>query len=144
MNVQCVLWLSKFESVSNEQNEYRRMCVHRKPQHSDIINWQNKQLKDTNSVLYKTLFGRPLRWNRQEFCQAMATMSPDLRHRFNSWGYMKQHVYNEHINDINTLKQRITDSIHSVTTDALNGMWEELEYRLNVCKATNRGYIKLH
>ncbi|GBM08380.1 hypothetical protein AVEN_108376-1 [Araneus ventricosus] len=50
----------------------------------------------------------------------------------------------ERINDINHLKQRITDVINSVTPDVLTRVWEELDYRLDVCRATNGAHIELH
>ncbi|GBN40733.1 hypothetical protein AVEN_125519-1 [Araneus ventricosus] len=56
---------------------------------------------------------------------------------FYLWGYVKQHVYSELINDINHLKQRITDVNHFVTPDILTRVWEELDYRLDVCRATS-------
>ncbi|GBN51145.1 hypothetical protein AVEN_267275-1, partial [Araneus ventricosus] len=59
------------------------------------------------------------------------------------WGYVKQHVYSERINDINHLKQRITDVIHSVTPGVLTRVWEELDYRLDVCRETNGAHIEL-
>lgn len=71
--------------------------------------------------------------------------SPDLtRLDFYLWGYGKQDPYRERINDINHLKQTITDFIHSVTADVPNSMWEELDYHLNVCRAKNVGDIELH
>lgn len=83
--------------------------------------------------------------DRQGFCQAMATTIPDLTPLdFYLWDYVKQHVYSERINDINHLKQRITDVIHSVTPDILNRVWEELEYCLDACRATNGSHIELH
>ncbi|GBN62108.1 hypothetical protein AVEN_167369-1 [Araneus ventricosus] len=64
--------------------------------------------------------------------------SPDITPLdFYLWGYVKQHVYSERINDINHLKQRITDIIHSVTPDVFTRVWEELDYRLDVWGATN-------
>ncbi|GBM15849.1 hypothetical protein AVEN_260127-1 [Araneus ventricosus] len=70
--------------------------------------------------------------------------SPDITPLdFYLWGYVKQHMYSERINDINHLKQRITDVIHSVTPDVLTCVWEELDYRLDVCKATNGTHIEL-
>ncbi|GBM52251.1 hypothetical protein AVEN_39767-1, partial [Araneus ventricosus] len=62
---------------------------------------------------------------------------------FYLWDYMKQHGHSERINDINHLKQRITDVIHSVTPDVLTRVWEELDYRLDVCRATNGAHIEL-
>ncbi|GBN50055.1 hypothetical protein AVEN_256379-1 [Araneus ventricosus] len=62
---------------------------------------------------------------------------------FYLWGYVKQHVYSERINDINPLKQRITDFIHSVRPDLLTHVWEERDYRLDVFWATNGAHIDL-
>ncbi|GBM49949.1 hypothetical protein AVEN_22461-1 [Araneus ventricosus] len=70
--------------------------------------------------------------------------SPDITPLdFYLWGYVKQHVFSERINDINHLKQRITDVIHSVTPDVLTRVWEELDYRLDVCRATYGTHIEL-
>ncbi|GBM70342.1 hypothetical protein AVEN_200348-1 [Araneus ventricosus] len=74
----------------------------------------------------------------------MAPRSPDITPLdFYLWGYVKQHVYGEGINDINHLKQRITDFIHSGAPDVLTRVWEELDYRLDVCRATNGAHIEL-
>ena len=59
-------------------------------------------------------------------------------------GGLCEAVYNKRINDINYLKQRITEVIHSVTSDILTRVWEELEYRLDVCRASNGSHIELH
>ncbi|GBL62149.1 hypothetical protein AVEN_225592-1 [Araneus ventricosus] len=70
--------------------------------------------------------------------------SPDITPLdFYLWGYVKQHVYSERINDINNLKQRIMDVIHSVTPDVLTLVCQELDYRLDVCRATNGAHIEL-
>ncbi|GBN79886.1 hypothetical protein AVEN_170203-1 [Araneus ventricosus] len=59
------------------------------------------------------------------------------------WVYVKQHMYSERINNIIHLEQRITNVIHSVTSDILARVWEELDYRLDVCRATNGTHIQL-
>ncbi|GBN47864.1 hypothetical protein AVEN_115461-1 [Araneus ventricosus] len=70
--------------------------------------------------------------------------SPDLTPLdFYLWGYVKQHVCSERINDINHLKQRIMDVIHSVTPGVLTCVWEELDYHLDVCRATNGAHVEL-
>ncbi|GBL60083.1 hypothetical protein AVEN_179684-1 [Araneus ventricosus] len=70
--------------------------------------------------------------------------SPDLTSLgFYLWGYVKQHVYSERINVINNLKQRITDVIHSVAPNDRTRVWEELDYSLGVCMATNGEHIEL-
>lgn len=87
----------------------------------------------------------PHQWIGRGSVKPWPPRSPDLTPLdFYLWDYVKQHVYSERINDINHLKQRITDVIHSVTPDILNRVWEELEYRLDACRATNGSHIELH
>ncbi|GBN01928.1 hypothetical protein AVEN_113798-1 [Araneus ventricosus] len=75
---------------------------------------------------------------------AWSPRSPDITPLdFYLWDYVKQHVYSERMNDINHLKQRITDVIHSVTPDVLTRVWEELDYRLDVCREANGTHIEL-
>ncbi|GBO36763.1 hypothetical protein AVEN_112134-1 [Araneus ventricosus] len=86
----------------------------------------------------------PQRWTGEGAVMAWPPRSPDITPLdFYLWGYVKQHVYNERINGINHLKQRITDVIHSVTTDVLTRVWEELNHHLDVCRATNVAHIEL-
>ncbi|GBN99850.1 hypothetical protein AVEN_157665-1 [Araneus ventricosus] len=62
----------------------------------------------------------PQRWIGRGAVMAWPPRSPHITPLdFYLWGYVKQHVYSERINDINHLKQRITDVIHSVTQDVL-------------------------
>ncbi|GBN36143.1 hypothetical protein AVEN_260616-1 [Araneus ventricosus] len=83
----------------------------------------------------------PQRWIGRSAIMAWTSRSPDITPLdFYLWGYVKQHVYSERINDINHLKQRIT---HSVTPDVLTRVWEELDYRLDVCRATNGAHIEM-
>ncbi|GBN01122.1 hypothetical protein AVEN_262299-1 [Araneus ventricosus] len=76
------------------------------------------------------------RWIGRGTVMAWPPRSPDITPlNIYLWVYVKQHVYSERIDDINHLKQRITDVIHSVTPDVLIRVWEELDYRLDVCRA---------
>ncbi|GBN77650.1 hypothetical protein AVEN_131335-1 [Araneus ventricosus] len=87
----------------------------------------------------------PQRWIGRGAVMAWPPRSPDITPLdFYLWGYVKKHVYSERINDINHLKQRITDVIHSVTPDVLTRVWEGLDYRLDVCRAANGAHIELH
>ncbi|GBM46118.1 hypothetical protein AVEN_66274-1 [Araneus ventricosus] len=80
----------------------------------------------------------PQRWIGRGAVMAWPPRSPDITSLdFYLWGYVKQHVYSERINDINNLKQSITDVIHSVTPDVLTRVSEELDYRLDVCRTTS-------
>ncbi|GBM34478.1 hypothetical protein AVEN_106717-1 [Araneus ventricosus] len=86
----------------------------------------------------------PQRWIGRCAVMAWPPRSPDLTPLdFYLWGYVKQHVYSERINDIIHLKPRITDVIHSVTPEVLTRVWGELDCRLDVCRATNGTHIEL-
>ncbi|GBN34600.1 hypothetical protein AVEN_230528-1 [Araneus ventricosus] len=86
----------------------------------------------------------PQRWIGRGAVMTWPPRSPDIAPLdFYLWGYVTQHVCSERINDINHLKQRITDVIQSVTPDVLTRVWEELDYRLDVCSTTNGAHIEL-
>jgi hypothetical protein len=53
------------------------------------------------------------------------------------WGYVKDIVYKTKVRHINDLKQRITDAIATVHEAMLERTWMEIEYRLDVLRATN-------
>ncbi|GBM59098.1 hypothetical protein AVEN_172909-1 [Araneus ventricosus] len=84
----------------------------------------------------------PHRWIGRGAVMAWPPRSPDVM-PLDLWDYVKQHVYSERINDINHFKQRITNVIHSVTLDVLTRVWEELDHRLDVCRATNGAHSEL-
>ena len=70
--------------------------------------------------------------------------SPDLTPcDFFLWGYVKSLVYVPPLPaNVNELKQRITIALKTVTQDMLHRVWEELDYRLDVCRVTGGAHIK--
>jgi len=40
------------------------------------------------------------------------------------------------------LKNRITVAVETITPDLLSRVWQELDYRLDVCHVTKGAYIK--
>jgi len=44
--------------------------------------------------------------------------------------------------NVNELKQRITIALETVTQDMLHRVWEELDYRLDVCRITGGAHIE--
>jgi len=57
------------------------------------------------------------------------------------WGYIKNIVYAEKIRNIQYLQERITSVIETVTRDMIQKMWQEIEFRLDVSRATNVAHI---
>jgi hypothetical protein len=69
--------------------------------------------------------------------------SPDMTPLdFYFWGYVKQTVYSVRIRNIQHSKQRISEIAASVTPD-VRRVWQEMEYRSDVCRATNGAHIEL-
>jgi hypothetical protein len=56
--VQCILWLAKFESVTQVRREYRHVYNEEPPHENSIRRW-DRQLKETGSILDKKGSGRP-------------------------------------------------------------------------------------
>jgi hypothetical protein len=66
---------------------------------------------------------------------------PDLTsHDFYFWGYVKRSepvIYTVRIHNIQNLKQRIREAAAavSITVDVLGRVWQEIEFRSDVCRA---------
>jgi hypothetical protein len=54
------------------------------------------------------------------------------------WDYVNDIVYGTKVRDITNLKQRITDE------GMLQRTWQEIEYRLDVLRATNCVHIEVY
>ena len=63
--------------------------------------------------------------------------SPELTHIDFLWGYVKAIVYSGPIRDLKHLIHRITDAIATITPEMIQRGWAEIDYRLDVCRATN-------
>ena len=59
------------------------------------------------------------------------------------WEYVKGLVYASLLlASINELKQRVTSALNNVTRDMLQHVWQELNYRLDVCHVTGCAHIE--
>ena len=71
--------------------------------------------------------------------------SPDLSPLdFFLLGYIKIIVYAEKIRNIQDLQDRITSAIETVTREMIQKTWQEIEFRLNVSRATNGVHIEMY
>jgi hypothetical protein len=74
----------------------------------------------------------------------MPPRSPDLTPLdFYFWGYVRQIIYSVRVHNIQHLKQRIKEAVASVTPDVLGRVWQEMEYHLDDCRATNAAHKEL-
>jgi hypothetical protein len=60
------------------------------------------------------------------------------------WGYVKDRVYATPIRDVVELRRKITDVIRTITSDKLNNTWAEIEYRLDILRATNGAHVEVY
>ena len=71
--------------------------------------------------------------------------SPDLSPlHFSLWRYIKNSVYAEKIRNIQQLQERITSAIETVTRDMIQKTWQEIEFRLDVSRATNGAHTEMY
>ena len=59
------------------------------------------------------------------------------------WGYVKDQVYDPPLRASKpVLKVRIRTAIETITADILQTVWNELDYRVDVCRITNGAHIE--
>jgi hypothetical protein len=75
---------------------------------------------------------------------AWPPMSPDLTPLDFLWGCVNSIVYQVKINDLRHLKPRIRDAVATVTPNMHQATWNEVEYRLDICRATKEARIKIY
>jgi hypothetical protein len=64
--------------------------------------------------------------------------------RLNSvWGYIKDKACVPPLPlSLPELRQRITTAVASITRDTLHKVWDELDYRLDICRVTRGAHIE--
>lgn len=106
------------------------------------LHWHRNVRNFLNEVL-------PIRWigragpNDQVFLH-WPPKSPDLTVcDFLLWGYIKDIVYVSPLPaSVEILQDRITEAVNTITPDMLSRVWNELDYRLDVCRVTSGAHIK--
>ena len=58
------------------------------------------------------------------------------------WRYVKDKVFSTPVPGITNLKARITDSFATITEDMLENTWREIDYRLDVLRATKGAHVE--
>jgi hypothetical protein len=98
----------------------------------------------SDTMLGTTLTDRWLRWLGRGGLIAWPPRSPHLTQLdLFLWGYVKNTVYQVKINDLQHLKARIRDSVATVTPNMLQATWNEVEYRLDICRAIKGAHSEI-
>jgi hypothetical protein len=61
-----------------------------------------------------------------------------------AWGFIKGVVYSRKFRDLAGLRQRIIKAVELITPYMLINTWQELEYRLDICRATTGAHVELY
>ena len=59
-------------------------------------------------------------------------------------GYVKDKVFSTPVPEITNLKAKITDAFAAITEDMLENTWREIDYRLDVLRATKRTHVDVY
>jgi len=80
----------------------------------------------------------------QNNCRGHTQYTPDATPcDFFLWGYVKDQVYVPPLAaSIPELKVRIRTAIETITADMLQTVWNELDYRVDVCRITKGAHIE--
>ncbi|PNF32015.1 hypothetical protein B7P43_G06576 [Cryptotermes secundus] len=100
---------------------------------------------------WSTIFGDALekhfpgRWIGRGSQISWPPRSPDITPLdFFLWGYVKDIVYKTQVRDTDQLKTRLRDAITTVDVGMLSRTWQEIEYRLDILRATNGAHVQLY
>ena len=87
----------------------------------------------------------PGRWVGRDGPIPWPPRSPDLTPLdFFLWGFVKDQVYRTKVTDLQDLKTRIRNAFELVTVELLERTWREIEYRLDVVRATRGAHIDVY
>jgi len=107
-----------------------------RPARSRYTDWATRPTykKITNSI-YRAI---------QNDCRGHTQYTPDATPcDFFQWGYVKDQVYAPPLRaSIPELKVRIRTAVEIITADMLQTVWNELDYRVDVCRITKGTYIE--
>ena len=59
-------------------------------------------------------------------------------------GYFKDKVFSKPVPDITNLEASITEAFATITEDILENTWREIDYRLDVLRATKGAHVEVY
>ena len=87
----------------------------------------------------------PNRWIGRNGPTPWPPRSPDITLLdFLLWVYVKDRVYRTPVRDVETLQSRIIEVLATVNDEMLENTWREIEYRLDILRATNGAHVEVY
>ena len=98
--------------------------------------------KDVTTFLDETFPGS---WVGRGGPTAWPRRSPDLKPiDFFACGFIKNLVYRRKVQDLADLRERIIEAVEFITPHMLINTWKELEYCLDICRATTGAHTEVY
>ncbi|GBN64571.1 hypothetical protein AVEN_29407-1 [Araneus ventricosus] len=136
----CVLWFFETKSVITTQRRFRTTYKKDPPSDNSIRRWLT-QFQETGSVLHRKGVGRPsTSENVNEHMRKMLIASKKLLLAVHAM-FVKNIVYKTPVPSLDELKRRIVTVIQNVTPQMLENTWREIEFRLDVLRATKGNHV---
>ena len=106
--------------------------------------WRTPTLGFTCSSVFGCNISRQVDWERwsNTLATTIAGYHPPLD--FLLWGYVKDKVFSTPVPDITNLKARLTDTFATITEDMFENTWREIDYRLDVLRATKAAHTEVY
>jgi len=87
----------------------------------------------------------PNRWIGRDGPTPWPPRSPDITPLdFFLWRYVKDKMFSTPVPDITNWKARIIDTFVTVTEDMLENTWSQIDYRLDVLRATRGAHVEVY
>ena len=87
----------------------------------------------------------PKRWIGRDGPTPWPPRSPDITPLdFFLWEYVKDKVFSTPVPGITHLKARIKDAFATITEDMLENTWREIDYQLDVLRATKGTHAEVY
>ena len=104
--------------------------------------WSQDTHQADSPILAKCVLALHCQW-LQQLLLFVPSAHPDLTPCNFLLGFVKRLVYMPPIpRDMDELKARITEAVTTIDNVMLGRVWQELDYRLDVCRVTNGAHIK--
>ncbi|GBM52692.1 hypothetical protein AVEN_49856-1 [Araneus ventricosus] len=132
----CVLWFFETKSVITTQRRLRTTYKTDPPSDNSIRRWL-RQFQET--LAFYTEREREDRALRRKMLIASKKRLLVVHAMF-----VKNIVYKTPVPSLDELKRRIVTAIQNVTPQMLENTWREIEFRLDVLRATKGSHVQIH
>ncbi|GBN20813.1 hypothetical protein AVEN_168688-1 [Araneus ventricosus] len=132
----CVLWFFETKSVITTQRRSRTTYKTDPPSDNSIRRWLTQFQETVAFYPEREREDRALRRKMLIASKKRLLAVPAM--------FVKNIVYKTPVPSFDELKRRIVTAIQNVTPQMLENTWREIEFRLDVLRATKGSHVQIH